>query len=268
MRSAAPTVAPMPAAALSTTMARVGSRFPSVRQRGCRRPSDRTDLRGASHRFSTADGLRADSRRLRGSTDAGSRKPRDTGSIAPGLLPPLSPGGRMVVPAPHPKEVRMRTRRRTASPPHRRRRRGRARRPRRGTGRRASPSRPTSSTLRPVSQTSGPTTSDSAQLAPKAGDTKVDSPGASRAPQYDQPRTIQVVRPERTIVRDTDTVLPIALSGAALLVALGLGGHPAGPGALAAPELKPHPRRVRSQRGPRSFSGPLERGPPVSAVRQ
>ena len=66
---------------------------------------------------------------------------------------------------------------------------------------------------RPVSQTSGP-----------AGDTKVDSPGASRAPRYDQPRTIQILRPERTIVRDTDPLLPIALSGAALLVALGLAG--------------------------------------------
>ena len=60
--------------------------------------------------------------------------------------------------------------------------------------------------------------------APKVGDTKFDSPGASRAPLYDEPRTIQVVRPERTIVRDTDPVLPIALSGAALLVALGLAG--------------------------------------------
>jgi hypothetical protein len=60
--------------------------------------------------------------------------------------------------------------------------------------------------------------------ASKVGDTKFDSPGASRAPQYDTPRTIQVVRPERTIVRDTDPVLPIALSGAALLVALGLAG--------------------------------------------
>jgi hypothetical protein len=60
--------------------------------------------------------------------------------------------------------------------------------------------------------------------APKPGDTKFDSPGASRAPQYDAPRTIQLVRPERTIVRDTDPVLPIALSGAALLVALGLAG--------------------------------------------
>ena len=94
---------------------------------------------------------------------------------------------------------------------------------------------------RPVAQTSGPTPSDATQPAgkvgdtpaefgqpvapaPKVGDSKSDSPGASRAPQYDAPRTIQVVRPERTIVRDTDEVLPIALSGAALLVALGLAG--------------------------------------------
>ena len=94
---------------------------------------------------------------------------------------------------------------------------------------------------RPVPQTSGPTPSDFTKPAakvgdtpaefgqpvapaPKVGDTKSDSPGASRAPQYDAPRTIQVVRPERTIVRDTDPVLPIALSGAALLVALGLAG--------------------------------------------
>ena len=94
---------------------------------------------------------------------------------------------------------------------------------------------------RPVAQTSGPTPSDSTTPAakigdtpaefgqpvapaPKAGDTKSDSPGASRAPLYDAPRTIQVVRPERTIIRDTDPVLPIALSGAALLLALGLAG--------------------------------------------
>jgi hypothetical protein len=94
---------------------------------------------------------------------------------------------------------------------------------------------------RPVPQTSGPTPSDFTKpaakvgdtpaefgqpVAPatKVGDTKSDSPGASRAPQYDVPRTIQVVRPERTIVRDTDPLLPIALSGAALLVALGLAG--------------------------------------------
>jgi hypothetical protein len=77
---------------------------------------------------------------------------------------------------------------------------------------------------RPVPQTSGPTPSDASRPAPKVGDTKFDSPGASRAPQYDQPNTIQVVRPERTIVRDTDPVLPIALAGTALLVALGLAG--------------------------------------------
>ena len=94
---------------------------------------------------------------------------------------------------------------------------------------------------RPVAETSGPAPSDSTKpavrigdtpaefaqpvaAAPRLGDTKSDSPGASRAPQFDLPRTIQVVRPERTIVRDTDPVLPIALSGAALLVALGLAG--------------------------------------------
>ena len=77
---------------------------------------------------------------------------------------------------------------------------------------------------RPVPQTSGPTPSEQTGFAPKAGDTKFDSPGASRAPQFVAPRTIQVVRPERTIVRDTNEVLPIALSGAALLVALGLAG--------------------------------------------
>ena len=89
---------------------------------------------------------------------------------------------------------------------------------------------------RPVPETVSPTPSDFAPkvgdtpadfaqpVAPATGDTKFDSPGASRARQYDAPRTIQVVRPERTIVRDTNEVLPIALSGAALLVALGLAG--------------------------------------------
>jgi hypothetical protein len=57
--------------------------------------------------------------------------------------------------------------------------------------------------------------------ATKTGDTPVDFPGASRAPQYDAPRTISVVRPERTVVRDVDQALPIVLSSAALLVALG-----------------------------------------------
>ncbi len=57
--------------------------------------------------------------------------------------------------------------------------------------------------------------------APKSGDTPVDHPGASRTPQYTAPTTIQVVRPERTIVRDVDELLPVVLSSAALLIAVG-----------------------------------------------
>jgi hypothetical protein len=53
------------------------------------------------------------------------------------------------------------------------------------------------------------------------GDTPVDHPGASRAPEYTAPTAIQVVRPERTIVRDVDEALPVVLSSAALLIALG-----------------------------------------------
>jgi hypothetical protein len=57
--------------------------------------------------------------------------------------------------------------------------------------------------------------------AAKAGDTPADYPGASRAPQYDPPTTIEVVRPERTVIRDTDDALPIVLAGLAVLIALG-----------------------------------------------
>ena len=56
---------------------------------------------------------------------------------------------------------------------------------------------------------------------PRSGDTPADFPGASRAQRFEAPRTIQVVRPERTVVRDVDETLPIALSGAALLLAVG-----------------------------------------------
>ena len=76
----------------------------------------------------------------------------------------------------------------------------------------------------PSSAKIGDTPADFAQPvapAPKAGDTPVDDPGASRAPEYTAPTTIQVVRPERTIVRDVDEVLPVVLSSAALLLALG-----------------------------------------------
>jgi hypothetical protein len=57
--------------------------------------------------------------------------------------------------------------------------------------------------------------------APRTGDTPIDHPGASRAPEYTAPTTVQVVRPERTIVRDVDEVVPVVLSSAALLVAIG-----------------------------------------------
>jgi hypothetical protein len=95
---------------------------------------------------------------------------------------------------------------------------------------------------RPVPETSAPTPSNATTnatarigdtpsefgqpvaSAPRIADTKFDSPGASRSPQYEPTRTITVVRPERTIVRDADEVLPIALSGLALLVAIGLAG--------------------------------------------
>jgi hypothetical protein len=55
----------------------------------------------------------------------------------------------------------------------------------------------------------------------RGGDNPADHPGMSRAPQYDGPTTIEVVRPERTIVRDVDEVLPVVLSSAALLMTVG-----------------------------------------------
>jgi hypothetical protein len=51
----------------------------------------------------------------------------------------------------------------------------------------------------------------------RGGDAPVDHPGASRAPTA-APTAIEVVRPERTIVRDVDEELPIILSGTALLL--------------------------------------------------
>jgi hypothetical protein len=57
----------------------------------------------------------------------------------------------------------------------------------------------------------------------RGGDTPVDHPGASRA-VTGAPTTIEVVRPERTIVRDVDEALPVILSSTALLLVLaGLG---------------------------------------------
>jgi hypothetical protein len=55
----------------------------------------------------------------------------------------------------------------------------------------------------------------------RSGDTPADFPGASRAPEYQAPTTIEVVRPEQTVIRDVDEELPIALAGLATLVAFG-----------------------------------------------
>jgi hypothetical protein len=53
----------------------------------------------------------------------------------------------------------------------------------------------------------------------RGGDTPIDHPGAGRAPSA-APTTIEVVRPERTIVRDVDEALPLILSSTALLLVL------------------------------------------------
>ena len=55
----------------------------------------------------------------------------------------------------------------------------------------------------------------------KQGDTPADYPGASRSLTYQAPRTIAVVRPERTIVRESDQLLSIVLACAAMVLALG-----------------------------------------------
>ena len=60
---------------------------------------------------------------------------------------------------------------------------------------------------------------------PKVGDSPVDFPGASRAPATPPTPPIEVVRPERTIVRDDTAELPIVLAGLALLVALAGGAQ-------------------------------------------
>ena len=60
-------------------------------------------------------------------------------------------------------------------------------------------------------------------LAAKAGDTPSESPGATRA-QATPPTAVTVVRPERTVVRGADSLLPLIVASLALLVALGVAG--------------------------------------------
>jgi hypothetical protein len=55
---------------------------------------------------------------------------------------------------------------------------------------------------------------------PSAGDDILSHPGMPGFPEYDPPTRIEVVRPERTIVRDVDEALPLILSSTALLLGL------------------------------------------------
>ena len=81
---------------------------------------------------------------------------------------------------------------------------------------------PKSDYPQPSSVKIGDTPADFGQPAAPVsrGDTPVDHPGSSRSVEYEQPTTIEVVRPERTIVRDVDEVLPLVFSSTALLIVL------------------------------------------------
>jgi hypothetical protein len=70
----------------------------------------------------------------------------------------------------------------------------------------------------PGARTEAPATSTFPPADFRGGDSPVDHPGASRA--QPTPTTVEVVQPERTIVRDVDEALPIALAGTALLLVL------------------------------------------------
>jgi hypothetical protein len=63
----------------------------------------------------------------------------------------------------------------------------------------------------------------SVAAAARIGDTPSDFPGASRV-QATPPTAVTVVRPERTIVREADSLLPLIVASLALLVALGVAG--------------------------------------------
>ena len=74
-----------------------------------------------------------------------------------------------------------------------------------------------------AAQSGGTSTSTFPPAGFRGGDNPADHPGMSGAPAA-TPTTIEVVRPERTIVREVDEALPIVLSGTALLLVLaGLG---------------------------------------------
>jgi hypothetical protein len=58
----------------------------------------------------------------------------------------------------------------------------------------------------------------------KVGDTPADFPDVSRAPDYQAPPTTEVAPPERTIVREANDALPIALASVALFIAIAMAG--------------------------------------------
>ena len=90
----------------------------------------------------------------------------------------------------------------------------------------ASPARPRSALAQERYYSSYGTSDKAESTFPAAdfrgGDSPVDHAGASRA--QPTPTTIEVVRPERTIVRDVDQALPIALAGSALALVLAMIG--------------------------------------------
>jgi hypothetical protein len=70
----------------------------------------------------------------------------------------------------------------------------------------------------PGARTEAPAPSTFPRADFRGGDNPADHPGMSRA--QPTPTTVEVVRPERTIVRDVNEALPIALASAALLLVL------------------------------------------------
>jgi hypothetical protein len=81
-------------------------------------------------------------------------------------------------------------------------------------------------TTRSDAAQSGGATGNGTPHKPVVGDDIWSHPGMPGFPEYDPPTTttVEVVRPERTIVRDVDQALPLILSGTALaLVLAGLG---------------------------------------------
>ena len=75
-----------------------------------------------------------------------------------------------------------------------------------------------------VQQKVGDTPADFGKSAvvpsPKVGDTPVNYPGARRAPESRPTPPVQIVRPTRTVVRESSPALPIILAGLALMIAL------------------------------------------------